>query len=190
MGNRKSNARTNRCYCHCHCHIATDVSKCWQQQIKRLGHLHWLMWHQCYKKGKLIKHITHERNWGICSCVCNKWHSWRGFAPELPTVPGVTQLQLSNRICSAFLLFPALKMFLSTALIRGFSSVGGWTTALAYTVNLILLIICTLSFPLGETLTCVISAQTGRESTESSNSKCLGRGTLTSMCHTNSHAAR
>ena len=30
-----------------------------QQHIKSLGHLPLLMWHQCYKKGQLIKHNSH-----------------------------------------------------------------------------------------------------------------------------------
>lgn len=51
------------------------------------------------------------------------------FVPNLPSAPGVTQLQLSNKACSALLLFHCT--FLSIALIRGLSSVGEWTTALA-----------------------------------------------------------
>lgn len=88
------------------------------------------------------------------------------FAPELHTTPGVTQLQLSNEACSALVPFPTLQMLLSTALIRGISK------ALVYTLKLILLMISTLSFPLEENLTHVISVQTCRESTESSNYNC------------------
>lgn len=69
----------------------------------------------------------------------------------------------------------------STSLIRGFSNGGEWTTAPAYTTNFTLLIICTLTFPLEETLTCVISARTQRESTESSNNNRPDSQTLTSV---------
>lgn len=54
--------------------------------------------------------------------------------------------------------------------IGGFSDAGKWTPGPAYTLNLVPLMISTLSFPLGETLTrgvCTISVQTCRESTES-----------------------
>lgn len=167
--------------------VVADVSKCLQLHIKPLGHLQ--VADQCYKKGKLIKHISCERNWGICSWqVAQLAWMLQEFAPKLPTVPGVTQNQLSNRTGSAHQLF--CYTLLSNPLIRELSNVGEWTTAVAYTINLILLIICTSSLPLEETLNCVISAQTWRDSTESSNYNCLDSRTLTSMRHTNSHAVR
>lgn len=90
------------------------------------------------------------------------------FAPSLHTGPGVTQLPLSK----GGMLRPCRHFYPLSVLIRGFSNAGKWTSGLVYTLNLIPLMISTLSFPLGETLTHVISVQTCWESTESPHYKC------------------